>query len=142
MFNVQLYLRSKEKNVSLSNYFDLDFQDGIIAANSQIDVGITFSPVDISNLDVELVCQTKERPFKETLARGTADYAQVKCVIPLRAKGSYPLLKIVDVRNDSISVATLWENMNVNRINKALSLNLDDNEKKYQNIGTFVRQKP
>jgi len=29
----------------------------------------------------------------------------------VKAKGSYPLLKIVDVRNDSISVATLWENM-------------------------------
>jgi len=45
------------------------------------------------------------------------------------------LLKIVDVRNDSISVATLWENMSVNKINKTLSTNLNDDEKKYLNIG-------
>ena len=97
--------------------------------------------VDISNFDVELVCQTKERPFKEIYSKGSSEFAQVKCVIPLRAKGSYPMLKIVDVRNDSISVATLWENMNVNKINKALSLNLNEHEKKYQNIGTFSTQK-
>jgi len=51
------------------------------------------------------------------------------------AKGSYPLLKIVDVRNDSISVATLWENMHINKINKQLANNLNDDEKKYLNIG-------
>jgi hypothetical protein len=142
MFNVQLYLRSKEKNASLSQFFELDFQDGIIAANSQIDIGVTFSPTDISDLDAELVCVTKERPLKEIYSRGTQEFSQIKCVIPLRAKGSYPLLKIVDVRNDSISVATLWENMNVNRINKTLALNLNEYEKKYQNIGNFFTKKP
>ena len=53
----------------------------------------------------------------------------------MKAKGSYPLLKIVDVRNDSVSVATLWENMCVNHINKTLSTNLNDEEKRYLNIG-------
>jgi hypothetical protein len=43
-------------------------------------------------------------------------------------------LKIVDVRNDSISVATLWENFSVNKINKQLAINLNDDEKKYLNI--------
>jgi hypothetical protein len=28
----------------------------------------------------------------------------------IKGRGSYPNLKIVDVRNDSVSVATLWEN--------------------------------
>jgi len=101
-------------------------------------VGITFSPTDISDLDVELVCQTKEKPIKEILSKGTSEFSEVKCVISLKAKGSYPLLKIVDVRNDSISVATLWENMSVNKINKSLTLNLNEHEKKYQNIRNFI----
>lgn len=50
------------------------------------------------------------------------------------------MLKIVDVRNDSISVATLWENMSVNKINKTLSTNLNDDEKKYLNIETLNYQ--
>lgn len=53
----------------------------------------------------------------------------------MKAKGSFPLLKIVDVRNDSVSVATLWENMCVNQINKTLNTNLNEDEKKYLNIG-------
>lgn len=65
MFNVQLFLRSKEQRGNLSQWFDLDFQEGIIAANSQIDIGVTFSPTDVSDLDAELVCMTKERPLKE-----------------------------------------------------------------------------
>lgn len=125
MFNVQLYLRSNDKKLPLSAWFDLDFQEGIIAANSQIDIGVTFSPTDVADLDAELVCCTKERPVKGkypmpnsiktgTFATGSEEFAQIKCKIPLKAKGSYPLLKIVDVRNDSVSVATLWENMCVN----------------------------
>ena len=42
----------------------MDFQEGIIAANSQIDVGITFSPTEVCDLNVELICFTKERSLK------------------------------------------------------------------------------
>jgi hypothetical protein len=45
----------------------------------------------------------------------------------------------VDVRNDSVSVATLWENMCVNQINKTLSTNLNEDEKKYLNIGSLLK---
>ena len=57
-----------------------------------------------------------------------------KCNLRIKAKGSYPLLKIVDVRNDSISVATLWENFMINEINQELSKDLNEDEKKYLNI--------
>ena len=45
----------------------------------------------------------------------------------------------MDVRNDSVSVATLWENMCVNQINKTLSTNLNEDEKKYLNIGSLLK---
>lgn len=66
MFNVELYLRSNDKKLPLNDWFDLDFQEGIIAANSQIDIGVTFSPIEVADLDAELVCCTKERPLKGT----------------------------------------------------------------------------
>jgi hypothetical protein len=81
MFNVELYLRSHDKKLPLTQWFDLDFQEGIIAANSQIDIGVTFSPTDVANLDAELVCCTKERPLKGkminlgTLTTGNEDFA-------------------------------------------------------------------
>jgi len=33
-----------------------------------------------------------------------------KCSLKIKARGSYPMLKICDVRNVEVSVATLWEN--------------------------------
>jgi hypothetical protein len=64
MFNVQLILKSTDKKQQLSHWFDLDFQEGIIAGNSQIDVGITFSPTEVCDLNIELICFTKERSLK------------------------------------------------------------------------------
>jgi hypothetical protein len=57
-----------------------------------------------------------------------------KCSLKIRAKGSYPQLKIVDVRNDSISVATLWENFQINKINEELHNQLNEDEKMFLNI--------
>ena len=31
----------------------------------------------------------------------------------IKAKGNYPLLEIIDIRNDTLSVAALWENFQI-----------------------------
>lgn len=49
----------------------------------------------------------------------------------IKAKGSYPLLEIIDIRNDTLSVAALWENFQIQKINNELSCRLDNSEKKY-----------
>ncbi len=49
----------------------------------------------------------------------------------IKGRGSYPNLKIVDVRNDSVSVATLWENFQLNKINKELENDLSEDEKSF-----------
>ena len=51
-----------------------------------------------------------------------------KCEIV--AKANYPLLKIVDIRNDELSVASLWEKFQVSDINFELSKRLSDHEKR------------
>lgn len=47
------------------------------------------------------------------------------------AEGNYPLMEIIDIRNDVLSVAALWENFQISKINKELGCKLDNNEKKY-----------
>ena len=32
----------------------------------------------------------------------------IKCELKIKAKGNYPLLEIIDIRNDTLSVAALW----------------------------------
>jgi len=57
-----------------------------------------------------------------------------KAAIELTAKGRYPILKIVDIRNDHMSVATLWENFKINKINKELCSALSSQERNFNSI--------
>lgn len=49
----------------------------------------------------------------------------------VRAEGNYPLMEIIDIRNDTLSVAALWENFQISKINNELNCKLDSSEKKY-----------
>lgn len=60
--------------------------------------------------------------------------ASIKCEMRIKAKGNYPLLEIIDIRNDTLSVAALWENFQIEKINKELSCKLDSEEKKYLSV--------
>ena len=55
----------------------------------------------------------------------------------IKAQGSYPQLKFQDVRNDAISVSTLWENFSILDINKELLHDLSEDEKKFNEIETL-----
>ena len=52
----------------------------------------------------------------------------------VKAIGNYPLLEIIDIRNDSLSVAALWENFQITQINQALTTNLNQDEKMFLGI--------
>ncbi len=43
----------------------------------------------------------------------------------VKAQENYPLLEIIDIRNDTLSVAALWENFQIEKINNELSCKLD-----------------
>ncbi len=58
----------------------------------------------------------------------------IKCELKIKAKGNYPLLEIIDIRNDTLSVAALWQNFQIQKINNELSCNLDSEEKKYLSV--------
>lgn len=71
-----------------------------------------FNPVEVCEFDLILdVIATEKNPKAlRSIAAINKKVVAQKCKLEIKAKGSYPLLKIADVRNDSISVATLWEN--------------------------------
>ncbi len=104
----------------LKKNFTLSFSEGVLAGNSKIDINITFHPTEIVELNAKLICIARERNLK-TVPLGNAEGRNnpiQKCSLSIIGKGNYPLLKIVDLRNDSVSVSTLWEHFQINTINK------------------------
>ena len=51
----------------------------------------------------------------------------------IKANGDYPLLKITDIRNNSIGVCKLWQSFNVNDANDELCKNLTEEEMMFIN---------
>lgn len=123
---------SEEMKRTVINSFKLEFEEGKVAGNSKLEVGITFTPLDIFKAEVELECIATEKNPKGS---GKPEkLSQQKCSLVMKAEGSYPKLKFVDVRNDAISVSTLWENFSINTINNELLENLSEDERKYNKI--------
>ncbi|CAD8141208.1 unnamed protein product [Paramecium octaurelia] len=144
-FYIELVLRPRSKDkdkidhsmISLINRsFTLDLQNGIIAANSKLDIGIMFNPIEVCEFDLVLDVIATEKNPKAPKGPNHLNKKIVsqKCKLEIKAKGSYPLLKIADVRNDSISVATLWENFQINQINTELAKDLNEDEQKFLKI--------
>ena len=55
----------------------------------------------------------------------------MKSEMVIKAQGNFPLLEIIDIRNDTLSVAALWENFKIEKINSELECNLNNEEKQY-----------
>ena len=51
----------------------------------------------------------------------------------MQAKGDFPLLRFEDVRNDTVSIANLWERFQMTKMNKNLLNELNESEKVYNN---------
>jgi len=92
-------------------------------------------PVEICNFNLVFECVAKEK--NPMGIQSTKKVLLQKCFMHITAQGSYPQLKFVDVRNDAISVSTLWENFSINSINKELLNDLSENERKFNKIETL-----
>ncbi|KAL4441714.1 hypothetical protein ABPG74_008711 [Tetrahymena malaccensis] len=108
--------------------FKLDFTEGIISANSKIDIGIVFCPNQVNFFNMKLEVIATEYNPKASIVRSQKRQFIQKTYLKIKANGNYPLLKIIDVRNDAISVASLWENFQINKINQELATDLNEDE--------------
>ena len=61
---------------------------------------------------------------------------ELKCSLEVNAKGDYPLIKIVDLRNNLISPSKLWKDFNVDMANEELQKKLTEEEMDYSNAKT------
>jgi len=118
-------------NSFIKNCFKLDFESALIPANSKVEVGIIFSPTEKREFSLNLECLATERPIPGVTTKLQRKLISQKTTILVKGNGKYPMLKIVDIRNDTISVATLWESFHINKINQELVQDLDENEQKF-----------
>jgi hypothetical protein len=56
-----------------------------------------------------------------------------KSCITVHAMGDFPLLRLTDVRNDTVSVSNLWEKFNLTNLNKELLNPLNNYEIEFNN---------
>ena len=56
-----------------------------------------------------------------------------KASIKIHCKGDYPLVRVTDVRNDTVSIANLWERFELTAMNKQLLTPLSQSEFTYNN---------
>jgi hypothetical protein len=64
------------------------------------------------------VINAKENILKNTTLKLKGNEPAMKCEMKVLAEGNYPLMEIIDIRNDVLSVAALWENFQISKINK------------------------
>lgn len=111
--------------------FLIDFNYGIIPAKSKKTINLTFNPKNIcdAKLFLEVICCSNSDfdKNKEEFDK----YETVKAVCEIKVKANYPLLKIIDIRNNELSLSSLWEKFDISAINKELSKSLSCFEKKY-----------
>jgi hypothetical protein len=83
------------------------------------------------NFETKLVCIAREKLGKDIATSvklqrtlgGTEQEKRAfveKSEILIKCKGDYPLLRFTDVRNDHVSIASLWERFQMTKMNKEL----------------------
>lgn len=123
----------------LQECFHFDNHKGLINARSKKKVNITFKPTLRFEFDINLVCIAKEKmtnDLKNTLKETNNNRGEVmvqKSHIQIHAKGDYPLLRFTDVRNDQVSIASLWEKFHLTTLNKELLTPLNESEITFNN---------
>ena len=141
----------------------IDFLEGMLNSLCKKDINIQFEPITRVNLNFKIniyatdtidkgktILINKQKTIeinKNNLDE--SDYLknknseeimihreELKCSLEINAKGDYPLIKIVDLRNNIISPAKLWKDFNVDKANEELQKKLTDIEMNYSNANT------
>ena len=95
-------------------------------------IAIKKSKKDINKDEIEKSLYSKSEEDEEILSHKE----ELKCSLEVNAKGDYPLIKIVDLRNNIISPSKLWKDFNVDIANEELQKKLTEEEMDYSNAKT------
>ena len=155
----------KEKNSKNNNKYrsdiSFDFMEGMLNSFCKKDISVQFEPKTRASLSFKLNVYATDNTSrsKEIISREknsvndsnininynlindenneiAQNKEELKCTVEINAKGDYPLIKIVDVRNNLESTATLWKDLNVDEANEELGKKLTSEEMNYSNSKT------
>ena len=146
---------TEDKNVKNPNKFrsdiSFDFMEGLLNSFCKKDISVQFDPTTRANLSFkinvyatdntsrnkELISsENKNKNNNNDLNENEKDLLppeELKCTLEVNAKGDFPLIKIVDVRNNLVSSAKLWKDLNVDLANEELEKKLTNEEMNYSN---------
>ena len=139
----------------------IDFMEGMLNSLCKKDINIQFEPITRVNLNFKIniyatdtieeskkILIKKQKSMDVNKRLDESDYIlknseeimehreELKCSLEISAKGDYPLIKIVDLRNNVISPSKLWVDFNVDKANDELQKKLTDVEMNYSNANT------
>ena len=145
---------TEDKNLKNPNRqrsdISFDFMEGLLNSFCKKDISIQFEPktreslsfkinvyaTDNTSRNKELIQSGKNKNLYDNNENDKEDFnykEELKCTIEVNAKGDYPLIKIVDVRNNLISTSKLWKDLNVDLANQELEKKLTNEEMNYSN---------
>jgi hypothetical protein len=121
-----------------SDIISLDFNEGFIHSLCQKDVNVTFKPTTRVRLSFKIALYATYDPTDKMVNNMINNHqfeakSSLKAEIQIEANGNYPLIKIVDIRNNHIGTSKLWRNFNVKEINEELLKQLTEEEINYIN---------
>ena len=151
----------RSDNSAKRNDIKIDFLEGMLNSLCKKDINIQFEPITRVNLNfiiniyaTDTIGESKKILIKKEKSLGInknildesdllksneeilEHKEQLKCSLEVSAKGDYPLIKIVDLRNNIISPSKLWKDFNVDKANEELQKKLTDVEMNYSNSNT------
>ena len=140
-FYIKIIPEKDENNKNdCSDMISFDFTEGLLNSFCKKDINVNFNPKSRSSLDLKVNIYASDNTFvpntTTTQTNGNANqeyekHQELKCVLLIKANGDYPLIKIVDLRNNRISSSSLWRNFNVDSANEELQKQLTDEEINY-----------
>ena len=131
-----------------------DFMEGMLNSFCKKEINVQFEPKTRAPLMFKLHVYATDNTSrsKEIISKGINDdnenngindyniinnddilsnKEELKCTLEITAKGDYPLIKIVDARNNLISTSNLWKDLNVDEANEELGKKLTNLEMNY-----------
>ena len=148
------------KNINYNSIFKLDFKEGLIHSLCKKTVSITYKP-NTRNLikasivvnAIEYKTNTMYKSLKNTENKNKSSFSPNKhakmnslahtsnnsLAIPkataiISANGDYPIIEIVDIRNNNKSTDSLWNDFNVQSANAELNKELSEQEINFINL--------
>ena len=147
---------NSSKNNKYRSDISFDFMEGLLNSFCKKEISINFEPKTRIALSFKLNVYatdntTKSKQIISQEKKGLNDNInsynidndsmneiglnkeELKCTLEINAKGDYPLIKIVDVRNNVESTSKLWQDFNVDEANEELGKKLTNEEINYAN---------